>query len=198
MRQALNLSLKEILGSSYLKYLTEVIKPQLERLAREGRISPAQLRKIADLVEERGIDVLAPQLTCLDDITLNTLEPDGYVLEAVLPITDDVVIRNIVKKSSAKEDFDRAVKLQRKVHELLRGSELEDSVPDPSFVNKRGRITVTPYVEGSTLKRYLDGKKDEERELTLKRAIDDYVALFSELGRERDIGFPEAIINDFH
>lgn len=196
MKQALNLSLKRILGSSYLKYLEEVIRPQLERLAKEGKISPNQLRKIADLVDERGIDVLAPQVTCLDDITLNTLERDGYVLEAVLPITDEVIIRNVIKKSSSKEDFNRAVRLQWRVYDLLKGTELEGSVPNPSFVNKKQRITVTPYVEGRTLKRELGEDEDVIKEISLTDVIDDYVALFSRL-RDRDIGFPESI-EDFN
>ncbi len=54
MSDALNLSLKELLGDSgYLKYLETVIVPQLDRLVQERKLDAHQVAKVRDLVRTK-------------------------------------------------------------------------------------------------------------------------------------------------
>ncbi len=190
----INLSLRGLLGKrKALDYVDKIIYPKLEELVESGKISGPELRKIRDLVRQRGVEVLEPQIRCLDEITINTVEQDAYLIEAALPITQNAEIRNIIKKSSKKEDFKKAVNVQKKLYKNLQGTQFEGIVPSPQFVNKRQRIMVTPYIEGTTLKEALDTASQEQKEQLLKSAIDDYAAFFSHINREevsKKLNFP--------
>ncbi|MBU1111834.1 MAG: hypothetical protein KJ896_03570, partial [Nanoarchaeota archaeon] len=180
--QAMNLPLRETLGNRTCDaYIEQIVLPELERLSASGVISPQQLSKIANAVTDKGIDVLAAELRFLDAVTLNTSEQDGYVAEAVLQLTDKVAIRHIVKKSSKKEDFKIAVRTQRELSDLLEGTAYEGQVPTLPFINRRKRITITPFVEGSTLKTLQDINYEANNVALLEKVIDDYVGLYTVL-----------------
>ncbi|HLD02255.1 MAG TPA: phosphotransferase [Candidatus Nanoarchaeia archaeon] len=191
-----NISLARILGKQDLDYVAQLIYPGIERLVAEGRITDHQLRKIADVVRQRGIEVLIPQARILDAVTLNTQEPDGYIVEAVMQLTDEVSLRHIIKKSSTKEDFDAAVETQGNVHAVLKGTPLEDAVPEPSLVNRKQRLLITPYAEGTTLHELLEISSPERKAAILERTVEDYARLFSQLNdpnsRER-LAFPQSM-----
>ena len=183
MIQGLDLSLKEILGNAYYAYLEKVVLPQVKALAANGKISPHQIKKLDELTEARGIDVLAPQLRLVDIVTKTTIE-DGYIAEAALRVTEGVEIRHIVKKFPfilGNKDFDRALQIQKNLEKVVKGTEFEDSIPKPEFVNKPGRIIVTPYAEGETLNEVLASQNPAQKEQTLRKVLDDYVSLFSYL-----------------
>jgi len=202
MTQKINLSIRELLGErGHLDYLNKIIIPQIEAFGKEGKISASTLRKIKDAVKQKGVGILSPQLYCLDQITLNTIEEDGFIFDAILPITDNVSIRNIIKKSSGKEDYKRAVENQRKAREALKGTGYENAVPAPVFSNKRERVIVTPYVSGITFKDSLMLNPDE-KEKKLKELIDDYAGLFFQLNtpearKRADFGEAMVDFNDF-
>jgi len=183
--QAVSLPLRKTLGDKTCEdYLEQVVLPELERLGADGSISPQQLSKIANAVQDRGIDVLAADLRFLDAVTLNTVERDGYIAEASLQLTEDVAIRHIVKKSSSKEDFDTAVRVQKELCDLLEGTAYDGQVPALPFINRRKRITITPFVEGNTLKS-LQGKYSEIYDIQrLEEVIDDYVGLYNVINTE--------------
>lgn len=182
----INLSLRGLLGKrKSLDFVSKIIYPKLEDLVKTGEISSHELRKIRDLVQQRGIEVLEPQVRCLDEVTLNTIEQDSYLIEASLPLTQNAEVRNIIKRASKKEDFKTAVKVQKQLYKFLQGTEFEGTVPFPDFVNKRQRIMVTPYVEGSTLKEILDVSLPEQKEDALKKAIEDYAGFFSHLNKSK-------------
>lgn len=215
----INLSLRGLLGKrKALDFVSRVVYPELENLVKSGQIETHELRKIRDLVRTRGVEILEPQVRCIDEVTLNTVEQDGYIVEVSLPITDKTAIRTVIKKSSERENFKQAVKNQKRANEVLVGTEFEGQVPFPQFVNKRQRIMVTPFVEGVTLKEALDyipqlqksaidkgldisslffsaGFTKEDK---LIKVIDRYAELFAYLNNpevSRRLKFPQSMIN---
>ena len=119
MGQGVNLSLRELLGNSYESYLIDVILSNIERLTKRGEISLQELRKLEDIVNQRGTEVLSPTVNIINSITKNTIESDGYVTEAVLKLTNSVEIRNFIKKFSKKEDLKHAVNVQSQIYKEL-------------------------------------------------------------------------------
>ncbi|MBS3168701.1 lytic transglycosylase domain-containing protein [Candidatus Woesearchaeota archaeon] len=175
MSAPLNVSLRKLLGEKDIEYIQQVILPELRKLASEGKISPQQLTKIQQAVAQEGPEVLYPQLRFSDALTKNTLEEDGYIVEAELSLTEDRSIKHVIKRFSSKEEFDKTVDLESRLHQETK------KVPQPRFRNRKRRIVVTPYVEGGTLKDVLDNKSEEEKETILKETIDDYSLLYKQL-----------------
>ncbi|MFH1589664.1 MAG: phosphotransferase [archaeon] len=196
----LNLSLGDILGSSKYDYIEQVILPELKVLVKDKKLSDSEWRKIQYLIKEKGIDVLLPKAKILDVITLNTAQDDGYLIDAKLKLTDYITINNIIKKFSSAENFERGVNNQKKVHTELENTKYDGIVPKPTFVNKKQRLLVTPYVDGGTLKERLDKETSQEKLDTLKTVIDDYVNVFTHLNQDdikSALNFPKGL-SDFN
>jgi len=176
--------------------MDKVIFPALDNLVAEKKITDQKMKKISDLVNSMGIEVIEPKVRILDDITLNTVEPDGYVLETILSITDTVTIRNAVKKFSKKENFAAAIKNQRRVYNAIKGTKFEGKVPKPEFWNRSTRIMVTPYEDGMTVAESLEGKTASQKETILKGVTDDYVTFFGHLNKpevKKKLKFPDSL-----
>jgi len=180
MGQGVNLSLRELLGNSYESYLIDVILSNIERLTKRGEISLQELRKLEDIVNQRGTEVLSPTVNIINSITKNTIESDGYVAEAVLKLTNSVEIRNFIKKFSKKEDLKHAVNVQSQIYKEL-GSDFGSSVPEIKFINSRRRIIISPFIDGATLFERLE--KTEDKFDIVSDVVSDYVRLFSHLNR---------------
>lgn len=181
---SVKLSLKELLGKwSYLSYIEKVVIPKLEEVAKSGGIQRQELDSIANEFV-RNPYILTPEVNFLSHTTLNTLEADGYIAESLLNITDKAFIRNIIKRSSKKENFKKIIKFQKKIKQVFQGTKYESKIPKLQFVNKKNRITVTPYVTGVQLKQKLDKSSKPEKEKLLKTVIDDYIDLYTHLNRE--------------
>ncbi len=195
MNTGINLSLEHLLGRLAEPYARQVILPEIAALAQDGKISDHELRKIADAVEARGFGVLLPPITLLGDATKNTLEKDGWIGEAVLRLTDAVSIRHFIKRTSDREDYHRAVRLQQAAHDALAITPYHASVPAVRFANKKERVIITPSVDGMTLKDALD-THPEEKEAILRRVITDYVSVFTHLNEpsvRTQLSFPDAV-----
>lgn len=185
MISALNLSLPALLGErGSLEYFRQVILPELEKLSRAGNLSPQELRKVRELVHKQGVSVLAPQMRCLDDLTLNTVG-DGYLVEAVLPVANGVVVKNVIKGAASREGFRNGVRNQRRVAHFLKDTEFVSAVPPVVYVNARRRVLVTPFVEGVLLKEKLDAVPAAEKKILLEGVISDYAHMFTVLNKEK-------------
>ena len=177
----MRLSMKRWLGKRDHVYIRDVVYPRLEHLVQSGDVGGQEFSKIAALVRDRGIEVLLPEIRMLDTLTLNTLEDDGYLALATLHLTDTASIENIVKRSSTKEDYHRAVRHQRQVHEWFAGTQSEGTVPEPVFTNRKQRTLVTPFIHGMTLKDALHDADDAGRADMLRSAIAEYAHMYKEL-----------------
>ncbi len=189
---ALNLSLRELLGRSYLPYLEQVVVPELERLTATSQVPSHVVAKVSSLVSEKGIGVLEPTAQSLDEVTLNTAG-SGYLVQAELRLTEDVSLRHLIKRFDG-EDFGRAVDTQQRIYRALVGTDLEGMVPEPTFVDPKERIMVTPFVEGGTLKEQLDQDSGNIfREAILKEVLQDYLDLSRRINQpeiKRDLALP--------
>ena len=178
------ISLRELLGdSAYLTYLRKVFAPNLRRLHTEGKVDPFELDKIQTAMARSpfSIDI---KVGVHNEITLNSAEPDGGLYDMTFSVGGEEM-RHVIKQSSGKEDFSRAVRNQRAVYEWLKGTDLEGAVPNPEFTNRARRIMVAPTVDAEPLKDVLVGLGDPEKESKIQGVIDDYVSLFRKINTER-------------
>ncbi len=202
MNGLISLNLKQLLGGSiYYSYLDQVVLSELSRLSDLKQISPESLTGLNQLIAIKGLDVLAPHVQLSDKITLNTREDDGYLALSTLQLTENVAIKNIIKKSSEKENFKAGTENYKAILEVINKTSFSNYVPDLWFVNYKNRVTVTPIFTKKTMGDLLEETKKDPiiRKKLITNVIDDYLSFFDFLNSpniKQKLNFPKTL-SDF-
>ncbi len=191
-------SLRQILGDDFPSYIQREIIPALRKGIDNRQISPEELQKIADLIQREGLDGFDTQIEVLGDASSNNVERNGQLLDVITELPGNLSVRNFIKMFSV-EDFDRAVRTQRSLKEIVDESEeFRTSIPEVRYVNPKRSVLTTPFIEGRTLREELSERVEAEKEERLKLIIADYVNLFNFLNeRKSRINAPEGFNRDY-
>jgi hypothetical protein len=170
----IELQLKELLGTrEYNRFAEQVLYPAIERLAKEGKLSGHDLARLAHYAKSGGAGIFDIWAADTGDATKHSLS-EGAPIIARKRLTDDCSIDLFVKQFSDDESYRRGVTVQERVSKLLKGTELEGTVPEQLYLNPSKRVAIMPLVDGELLD---DALKRGDKEALLTKTIDTYLAV---------------------
>ena len=189
MKRQIELQLRELLGrKEYNRLVEKVLVPEFEKLANSDRVEDRKLfDRLARFNEDYGAGIFDMWAADTGDTTKNTLG-DGKTVIARKRLSPDREIKLFVKQFADRKSYDFGVGVQKKLADLVRGTDLEGSVPEQSYTNNRKRISVMPFVEGDLLS--VAVTEENKKELFM-RVIDEYVTLTEEAEKSRVLDPPE-------
>ena len=186
-RNGAKLSLRALLGDSQFdQFLEQFLYSPVARWAEEGKIDAVTLRRLNKVLGKGGKDVFDVPAEQLAYATRHTIE-DGELLRVKLPITSTLAIDNFVKMFSSYEKFKKAVDIQERIFNHVKGTGIESLVVAPIFRNSSRNMVSYPFVNASSLMDRLPEIDDDEKESELLKVIEAYQKLSVELTEHAEI-----------
>ena len=185
-REGLRLSLKEILGTDFDRFLQDFVYKPIEEWANQGKIDVITLRRLNKLLKKHGNNIFDVPVVQLPYATKHTVE-GGELFRVKLPVTKDLVIDNFMKIFSSEEAYKKAVDTQETVDNHFQGSDLEKIIVPLSFKNDKRLMVSYPMINASSFADVSAGMTDEQKEDTIKRIIDTYQRFSLDLTKNKDI-----------
>ncbi|MBW2990242.1 aminoglycoside phosphotransferase family protein [Candidatus Woesearchaeota archaeon] len=185
-REGPRLSLKEILGYDFDRFIQDFVYKPIEEWAGQGKTDIITLRRLNKLLKKHGNNIFDVPAVQLPYATKHTVE-GGELFRVKLPLTKDLVIDNFIKIFSSEEAYKKAVDAQEKVDNHFKDTELEKIIVPLAFKNDKKNMISYPMINASSFADVSSGMSDEQKQDALKKIIDTYQRFSLDLTKNKHI-----------
>lgn len=129
------------------EYVATVVLPEIQRAAEIEELDGRDLLRLEKLVQERGEEVLLPEVRLLSERTLTTTSSRGLLGFAHLPITGDFALRHFVKRHPSKGEYQESRSIDEVLTKHAEELGIADLIPPLLFHSDKDQVTIFPQLQ---------------------------------------------------